>query len=269
MKYLSMSGVLILAAAAAPDFVVLANCMIAGRLSYKQAATVPVSPSSPSSKAKWLLSYQSRAFALDCRRLFVRMKKCLWPGRIGLVESPVRIRAEGTFKVRITHVLPGSPCHLTGRAQCPRPGSSCCDRRCGLRGWPELAGGPGPVAGFARGARPGQDRPGPGRRDRTGRGIALRYRGAAGATGARGAGRVRPAVSPLVSQLAGDLPRALKGIRSLPGRGPGAGVGAGRGRGPGRWRRAGDRRPGRRDRDHPLSETGSRSYVEAVIWSVN
>jgi hypothetical protein len=27
------------------------------------------------------------------------MKKCLWPGRIGLVESPVRHRAEGTFQV--------------------------------------------------------------------------------------------------------------------------------------------------------------------------
>jgi len=45
-----------LAAAAAPDFVVLTNCMIAGRLPYDQQQP-PASPVIPSSRTEWLLSY--------------------------------------------------------------------------------------------------------------------------------------------------------------------------------------------------------------------
>jgi hypothetical protein len=46
----------ILAAAAAPDFVVLTNCMIAGRLPHEQPAARSISQS-PSSRTEWLLSY--------------------------------------------------------------------------------------------------------------------------------------------------------------------------------------------------------------------
>ena len=71
-----------------------------------------------------------------------------------------------------------------------------------------------------------------------------------------------PVVSRLVSQLAADLPRALKAIRARPGGGPGAGLGAGRGRRARRGRRPGHGRPGRHDRDRPLGEGAGRPDLE-------
>ena len=74
-----------------------------------------------------------------------------------------------------------------------------------------------------------------------------------------------PVVSRLVSQLAGDLPRALKAIRSARAAARERAWALAGDAAPGAGRRAGHRRPGRHDRDRPLRETAGGTDLEEDV----
>jgi hypothetical protein len=143
------------------------------------------------------------------------MKKCLWPGRIGLVEGLIRQRAEGTFQVKNSARGARVTVSADGRGLVSQAGAVLLWETMRATG---LAGGLS--AGLARWRQP---------RAVHDPGKIVADLAAAVALGGdcladvavlreqlRLAGPVAsdPVVSRLVSVLAGDLPQALKAVRS-------------------------------------------------------